>query len=325
MQRRNFIGGAIATGLAPLPFASFAADPYPNRAVRLIVGWSAGGATDTMSRIVGEDLGKELGQVVVVDNRPGAAGTLAMEQLRHVTPDGYTLMAVEGSAVTISPHIYKTIKYDVFKDYQYIGQIAKIPLLLVVNGNLPVNSLAQFIEHVKANPDKVRYASAGVGSPLHLPMELFQRRTGVSMLHVPYKGSAPAVQDLLTGQVDAMIVDVSTINPHVKGGKIRPLAMATDTRNAQMPDVPTFKELGVPDFDVVSWVALVAPRGLDPQIVQRISAALRTSMAKPAVQDRLRTMGLDPNYTDAATMERIVRNEREQWGKIIADKNIKAE
>ncbi|MGE4336048.1 MAG: Bug family tripartite tricarboxylate transporter substrate binding protein [Pigmentiphaga sp.] len=298
---------------------------YPARPIHCQIGFPAGGATDSMMRIVGEVLSASLGQPVIVENRTGAAGTIATGRVARAKPDGYTLGGIEASALTISPALYDSLTYVPEQDFVFIGGVARIPCLLVVHPSLKVDDVHEFIELARSEPALIRYGSGGVGSPLHLPMELLQLRTGIVMQHIPYAGSAPALVDLVAGRIEAALLDVSTVHQYVQSGQIVALGMATAHRNVRLPDLPTFGEQGIDDFEVDPWVGLVAPAGISGEIQALLEKSLMASVGDPALAKRLTEAGFNAFQADGGELQRIMLADKARWERVIRERKISIE
>jgi tripartite-type tricarboxylate transporter receptor subunit TctC len=268
-----------------------AADDYPSRPVTLIAPWPAGGAVDTLCRIFAARLTDRLGKTVVVDNRPGAGSVLGVAATARAAPDGYTLVMAGSAALATKVTIYRKLPYDPSKDFAPLALITRIPFVLVVNPSLPVNSVTDLIKLAKNEPGRLSYASGGPGSPHHLFTELFKSMTGTEMLHVPYKGSAPALNDVVAGQVPLMFGDVVASLPLVSAGKVRALGVSSTTRIPSVPDIPTIAESGVSGYEGVGWVMIVAPAHTPGAVVERLYAELKSIAALPEVQEQMIALG----------------------------------
>lgn len=314
---------AIALGLAS---ALALAQDYPTRPVQIIVPFSAGGAVDAVGRLMAQKLTERLGKPVVVDNRPGASGNIGAQAVARANPDGYTLLmaAVTNYAINI-PLAATPVGYSLEKDFVPVAIVGNVPLMLVVNPAVPATTLAQFVALAKASPGKYTYASSGNGSTEHLAGALFMKLAGVDMLHVPYKGGAPAVADVMGGQVTAMVATTPNVLPNVKGGRLRALAIAMPARNAQAPDVPTAAEAGLPGFEVASVYAILAPTGTPPAIVARLASDLQAILQMPDTLEKLQQIGIEASYASSADATRRIQGEFAKWSKVIQDANIKIE
>jgi tripartite-type tricarboxylate transporter receptor subunit TctC len=312
--------GALCAATLLLP--SVAAAEYPERPIRLIIPFAAGGATDILGRSVADFLGKEFKQSVIVENKPGANTSVAADLVAHSAPDGYTLLIAAASTLVLNPLLYKkpTIDPTAFRP---LSIMVEVPLIMVVNKSVPAQSVAEFAAYAKANPGKVNYASSGAGGPLHLAGELFNISAGVNMTHVPYRGSAPALTDLISGQVQVMFDPVSSSLEHVRGGSLRALAVTAAERASVLPDVPTVAESGFADFRATAWYGLVAPKGLPDDIAQRLVAACDKALADPAFRKPLENLGyvvMRPGGEPA--FARFIQQEHDRWSKVIKSQNI---
>ncbi len=297
---------------------------WPQRPVRLVVGYAAGGATDVIARLVAVKLGERLGQPVVVDNRAGANSNVGAELVAKSPPDGYTLY-VFTIANTINASLYGKLGYDPQKDFEPIGLIAKIPNILVVNNNLPIKSVADYIRFAKESKDGITFASSGSGSSIHLSGEMFKMQTKLNMLHVPYKGSAPAVTDLLGGQVQSMFDNTPSALPHVQGGRLRAIAITSAQRSPLLPDVPTVAESGFPGFDVQSWFGLAAPAGTPKPIVERLNTELVKVLNAPDVRQRFQELAATPEPGTPEQMRSFATAEIQRWREVVKASGAKAE
>lgn len=312
--------------LAALSLAATAASAqsWPTQPVRWIVPYPAGGGADVVARTVASGIEKPLGQTIVVENRPGAATIIGATAISQAEPSGYVIGTADSGTLAYNPTLYAKLAYDPSK-FTYIGGIAKFPLLLAVNVNSPYKTVDDVIQAAKKEPGKLTAASAGAGSPHHLALELFKQRTGANLLHVPYKGAAPAIQDLLGGQVDVMFIDLAAGLPNVKAGKLRVLAAATPERVAVLPDTPTMAEQGVSDFTAYAWQGLVAPGGLPEPVVKKLSAELDAALKSPAVSQKMLDMGVIPMPLSAQEFKAYADKERTAWAEVIKKANIKLE
>ena len=318
---------ASVAALAALAFTApgWAAKPYPERPVTLVVGYAAGGATDIVARLVAKALTDQLGQTIVVENKTGANSNIGAEIVSRAAPDGYTLY-VGSIANTINRTLYSKLNYDFIKDFKPIGLLATIPNILVVNPKLPVKTVPEYLAYAKANPGKLTCASSGSGSSIHLSCELFKMQTGTDILHVPYRGSGPAVADLLGGQVDSMFDNLPSSLPHVQAGKLRAIGVTSPRRLPAVPEVPTLAESGLPGFDVESWFGLMAPAGTPQPVIERLNQALNKALADPALVASYKQSGFyapqPPNTPD--TFARKIASEIDKWGAVVKRADIKA-
>lgn len=318
--RRRLFGCALALSLAALAIgispSLHAQQPWPAKPVRLVVGYAAGGATDVLARLVALKVGEELGKPVVVENRAGANSNVGAEVVAKAEPDGYTLY-VYTIANTINASLYDKLGYDPAKDFEPVGMIAKIPNVLVVNPSLPVKSVADYLRFARESPSGITFASSGSGSSIHLSGEIFRMRSGINMLHVPYRGSAPAVTDLLGGQVQSMFDNTPSAMPHVKAGRLRAIAVTSPQRLPLLPDVPTVAESGYPGFDVQSWFAIAAPAGTPRPVVDRLNAALNKALAAPDVRQRMQDLAANPQPGTPEQMRSFMTSELKRWHDVV--------
>ena len=322
LSRRHTLTLAVAGALAP---ALARAQTWPSKPIRLVVPFAAGaGILDIMGRLMAQHLSTVLGQQVVVDNKPGAGGNLGADIVAKSPPDGYTLM-VGNQAIYVSPFLYAKLGFDPLTDFVPVTQINSAPLMLVVHPSVPANSAAEFIAYAKANAGKVNYGSGGVGSTPFLATELLKSQAKFDATHVPYRGGAPALADLVAGQLTFMIENVPGTLPLVKDGKLRALAITSRKRSPLAPDVPTFDEGAVPGYEVIGWNGIFAPKGTPPEIVSRLNGELVKILRLPEVKERMAALGADPVGGTQAEFAAFTRAEHARWGKIIQDKGIKPE
>ena len=306
-----------------LPFAVAAQAPeWPSRPVRFIVPYPPGGPTDIMGRIVAQAVQGPLGQPFVVENRAGANGLIGSEQAARAAPDGTTFL-VNASAHVIVPHLTPNMPIDVLADFVPVTNIAAVPLWLVVNPALPVRSVAEFIAYARANPGRISYASSSSGGATHLAGELFKQMTGTDMVHVPYRGSGPAVQDLIAGNVQAMFDSVPSSAASARDGRLRALAVTTKNRIAPFPDLPTIAEAGVPGYEISTWYGIWAPVRTPPAIINRLQQAVAAAARNPETRARFDALGAEPVADSPEDYARFVRAEYDRWGKLVRDARIK--
>lgn len=315
-----FVALAPLLGMAP----AWADSSYPSKPIRFVVGYAAGGSTDVVARLVANRMGTELGQSVLVENRSGANSNLGAEAVARAPADGYTVYLFT-IANTINASLYNKLSYDPVKDFEPVGLIAKIPNLLVVNPSLPVKSVQEYVKFAKQAPNGLTFASSGSGSSIHLSGEMFKMKTGLNMLHVPYKGSAPAVTDLLGGQVESMFDNAPSAMPHVKAGKLRAIAITSRERSSLLPDVPTIAESGFPGFEVQSWFGLAVPAGTPKDVVAKLNAALNKSLAAPEIKQRLGDMLATPAPGSSEDMRQFVGSQMKSWSEVVKASGAKAE
>jgi len=294
------------------------AQPYPNRPVKIIVPFGPGGFTDVAARILQKELAPVLGQAVIIENRPGAGSTIGTDAVAKAAPDGYTL-AMVSTAHVISPHVYKQIPYDAIKDFTPVMRLAEGPYVLAVHPSLPVKSVAELIALAKAKPGVIDYASSGNGSSQHLVGALFCSMAGVNLNHVPYKGSNQAMNDVLGGQVKVTFAGVPNVLPNVSNGKLRALAVTTSTRYAEMPDVPTIAESGVPGYDATIWLGLLAPAGTPHEIVQKLNADITRVLSTPDAKKLMASAGVDVAPSTPEQFGQLMQSELDRWGKVVRE------
>jgi tripartite-type tricarboxylate transporter receptor subunit TctC len=316
MLRRVLSCFAVAACLlAALP-AIRAAD-YPTRPLTLVVAFTPGGASDVLSRILARKLEQILGQPIVIDNRPGAGGNVAAEAVAHSAPDGYTLFTGNNAILATNAALYKKINFDPVADFAPIGLIGSQANILVVNPALPVRSMGELIALAKANPGTLNFASSGHGLAAHLAGELFKAEAKVDIIHVPYKGAAPALQDVIAGHVQMMFATASSVVPHIQDGKLRALAVATLKRTAVFPDIPTIDELGMKNFDATTWHGLVTRAGAPPEVVATLNRALVATLEDPAVKKSLGDLGVDIIGGSPEAFAAYIKSEIPKWTAII--------
>jgi tripartite-type tricarboxylate transporter receptor subunit TctC len=298
---------------------------WPNRPVRFVVPYAAGaGINDIMARLVGQHLGAGLGQPVVIENRAGAGGIAGTEVAAKAAPDGYTFLMTNVSLVT-SAYMYSKLPYDPQKDFVPVTLVATSPLMLVVNPSVPAESVQEFIALAKANPGKLTFGSGGVGSTPHLSVELFKSAAGFDAVHVPYKGGAPALNDLIAGQISFMIENMPGTMPFVKAGKLRALAVTSAERSPLEPALPTMAESGVPGYEVVGWQGLFAVAGTPPEIVRRMQGEVAKALQLPEMRERLAALGAEPVGSTPQEFGAYFRAENGRWGRVIREKGIRSE
>ena len=310
--------------MAMVVSAPLMAQDYPHKPIKLIIPYPPGGATDVIGRIVALKMSEALGQQLIVDNRAGATGSIGAAAVAVAPADGYTLLLGALTSHSINAALQPTLSFDLAKDFVPVGVIGQVPLVFVVNPKMPVKTLKELMAYTKANPG-VSFASSGNGSPQHMAGELFKSMTRLDMLHVPYKGSGPAMNDLIGGQVQSMIETMPASLQHIKVGSLRALAIAMPTRSSNLPDVPTAAEAGLPDFIVTSMFGLMAPAKTPPAIVTKLTAALEKVLASPDTQMRMDAQGVITGYLNPADSAKRIRVEIDKWTKVAKDANIKLE
>jgi tripartite-type tricarboxylate transporter receptor subunit TctC len=298
------------------------AQTYPDRPIVLVVPNPPGGLVDTSARLLSEPLTRVIGQPVVVDNRPGASGNTAYQYVAKAKPDGYTLLISYSGYHVGNPALMDKLPWDPIKDYSPIALLTVSTNVIAVHPSVPVNNLKEFIAYAKANPGRLNYASQGNGSVSHIGTEMFKQITGVDMVHVPYKGSGPAIQDVLAGQVQVFISTPPSVMQHVQSGKLKGLAVTGKNRHPGMPNVPTTAEAGLPAFQLESWVALFAPAGTPAPVVAKLTESVKKSLALPEVKERADAAGVELRYQNPAQTEALVKKELPHWSKVIKSANI---
>ena len=323
LQRRTFFHLAAAGALAPsLPRTASAID-YPTRPVRVIVTFPPGGAADISGRLIGQWLSDRLGQPFVIENRPGGGTNIGTETVATAPPDGYTLLVANASNA-INATLYHKLNFNFIRDLVPVAGLVRAPHVLFVTPSFPAKTVAELIAYAKANPGKVNYASAGTGTANHIAAEMFKMMTGVDMVHVPYKGGAPSIIDLLSGQVQVMFADVLTMAAQMKDGKIRSLAIATNVHLRTLPDTPTVAAT-VPGFDTSSWWGVCAPRGTPDEIVKKLNAEIDAGLADPKLKQRFAEMGVLILGGSPEAFGKMIADETEKWGKAVKFANVRAD
>ena len=297
---------------------SASAQGFPNKPVKIIVPFGPGGFTDVAARILQKELAPVLGQAVIIENRPGAGSTIGTDAVAKAAPDGYTL-AMISTAHVISPHVYKSIPYDAIKDFTPVMRLAEGPYVLAVHPSLPVKNVADLIALAKAKPGVIDFASSGNGSSQHLVGALFCSMAGVQLNHVPYKGSNQAMNDVIGGQVKVTFAGVPNVLPNVASGKLKALAVTTSTRYAEMPDVPTIAEAGVPGYDATIWLGLIAPRNTPHEIVQKLNADITRILSTPEAKKLMASAGVDVATSTPEQFGQLLQSEMDRWGKVVRE------
>jgi len=313
---------ALCLAAAPLAFAQAT---YPTKPVRLVVPFPAGGTTDILARAAAQRMSEAWGQQVIVDNRPGAGGNIGAELVAKAPPDGYTLLMGTVGTHAINASLYSKLPYDHVKDFSPAILVAGVPNVLVVNPSLPVNSVQEVIAYAKANPGKLNFASSGSGTSIHLSGELFKTLTGVQMTHVPYKGSAPALTDLMGGQVQLMFDNLPSSLAFIKAGKLRALAVTSTARAAALPDVPTMVEAGVPGFEASSWFGILAPAGTPRDVIMRINGEVAKWLATPEAREKLSGQGAIAAGGAPEDFARHIASETSKWARVVKESGAKVD
>jgi tripartite-type tricarboxylate transporter receptor subunit TctC len=304
---------------------AFGQATYPDKPIRWVVGYPAGGGSDFLARAVGAQLSEQLHEPVIIDNRAGAAGMIAADVVAHAPADGYTIFSADNGILIYNPVLYKKVNYSPDKDFAALGLMARVPLVLAAAPSAGLTSISSAIAAMKAQPGRWNYASPGTGSPHHLAMELFKQSAGVFATHIPYRGAAPAMQDVMGGQVALMVVDTSTALQHLKTGRLVPLVAFSGKRLAQLPDVPTAKELGYQDAEAYAWQGLMMPASTPPAIRDRIMKEMQAAVAQPAVRKKLLENGWEPNPSDGQLMSAYMATESSKWHALIRARGITAQ
>ncbi len=314
-SRRSLILAAVS-----LPLAAMA---FPDKSIEWVVPYPAGGGSDVVARTLAEPMGKALGQTIVINNKPGAATNIGADYVAKGKADGYLMLTADTATLAANPFLYSKLSYNVEKDFAPVGLMARFPMLLVVNTAVPVKNLAEFTAWAKQQPQPPAYATPGSGSPHHLATELFRERAGLKFTHVPYRGAAPAVQDVIGGQVPFMFADSASAYPHILSGKLRAIGVASPKRVAGFDTVPTLQEQGIKDFEAYAWQGLVVPAGTPPQAIATLNKALVSALQSTAVKARFQTLGLEAIPSSPQEMAAYAKSEREKWGKVIRANDIR--
>ena len=298
-------------------FATGAAAQYPDKPIKLIVPQAAGSATDTVARILGAELAKEVGQQIIIDNRPGGALTLGVDLTAKADPDGYTICMGPIGALAINRHMVAKLPYDIERDLQPVALVTRGHLLLAVSPTLPFQSVQEIIDYAKQNPGKLLNASSSNGSPGHVGGELFKYMSGTDIVHVPYRGGAAAINDLIAGRVHLMFESLNSIAPHAKSGTVRPLAVSGARRSPGFPDLPTVAEAGVPGYAAPTWSGVIAPAGVPRPIIERLNAAINRAIASQIFRDRFASIGDEPAGGSPEDFAEVIRSDSAKWGDVI--------
>ena len=323
VMKRLLPQAALLACAASICISAFAQDTYPSKPVRIIVPFPAGGVADLVPRIAADKLTKRWGQPVLVENKAGAAGNIGMAEVARSAPDGYTLGLAPTGNLTVNPTLFPNLGFDTRRDLAPVTLLAQSPNVLVVHPSVPAKNFRELVAYAKANPGKLNFASPGEGSGAHLAGELLNQEAGIRTVHVPYKGIAPAVNDLLGGQVQMMFAGISSVIQHVKAGKLVAIAIASPKRSPQLPDVPTVAESGLPGFDVTSWYGIVVRAGTPAAIVEKLRRDMAEAINAPDVQDRLAGLGLEPVGDTPAEFAAVIDAETKKWVAIVQRAGIK--
>ncbi|CAN7207088.1 MULTISPECIES: Bug family tripartite tricarboxylate transporter substrate binding protein [unclassified Variovorax] len=322
MDRRTLLTTlAASAAAAAAPWAR--AQNYPEQLVKWVVPYPAGGGTDVIARTLAEAMRQTLGQQIVIDNRPGASTNIGADLVAKAKPDGYTIMSADNAVLAFNEYLFSKLPFSPEKDFSYIGAIGRFPLALVVHPDFPAKDFKAFLAYVRANPGKVNYASPGNGSPHHLAMEMFKNRTGTFITHIPYRGAAPAMADVMGGQVPCMFLDLASGLPIMQGNKVRVLAIGSGARSKLLPEVPTLAEVGVPNSEVFAFQGILGPAGLPAPVVAKLNADLNRAFGVPAVQKRFSDFGMEAMPGTPQQFAALSRAESKRWGPIIKSAGIK--
>ena len=305
-----------------LAASSAMAQTYPSKPIRWLVPYPAGGGSDFLARTIGQQLSTQVGQPVIVDNKPGANTAVAAAETARAAPDGYTMLSADNGTMVFNPVLYKSLSYSPTKDLAPVTLMGRFPMILVVNPESGITDAKAFIEKAKASAEGLNYASAGAGSPHHLAMELLKVETGLRLVHVPYRGAAPALTDVASGQVPAMMVDLAAGAGFIKGGKVKPLAVANAVRLPQLPDVPTFAELGYKNVEAAALVGLVVPAATPADTVTALNKQIVSAIREPGVNKKLQDFGVEPVGSTPAEFADLLKSETTRWQKLIRDLGI---
>ncbi len=326
MGLTSWVRGGMGLACAMAMGAALAQASWPERPVRVVVPFPASGATDLIARVVTQRVAQDLGQQLVVDNKPGAGGTIGSAEVAKAAPDGYTVLFTTSSTHAISPHLMPRLSYDASKDFTPVAHVADAPSVLLVTPSLPVKSVAELIAYAKAHPGKLNYATSGNGTIVHLNSAAFSAQAGIDMTHVPYKGTALSIPDLVTGQVHVLFDSLPTGMPHVASGKVRALGVTSEKRSALAPELPTLAESGLPGFASVTWFGVYLPANAAPALVERIHQAFTKAVQSPEVKASLAKLGVDPAEPGTpAKFATMVNKDSARWGAVIRQRNIKVE
>jgi tripartite-type tricarboxylate transporter receptor subunit TctC len=323
ISRRSAIGLIAFAVTAAAPIGSAMAQDYPTRPVKWVVGYPPGGATDIIARLIGQRLQEKLGQPFVIENKPGAGNNIATESVINATPDGYTLLLVN-PANYINTSLYQNLKFNVPRDIAPVASFNRVPNVMTVNKDVPANTVAEFIAYVKANPGKVNLASSGNGTSVHLSGEMFMAMTGAKMTHVPYRGAAPALTDLIGGQVQVIFDNMPSVLQHIKGGTLRALAVTSTQRSPQLPDTPTVADT-VPGYEASALFGMGAPKDTPKEIIAKLNAEVNAILAEPAIKARLIELGGEPLIQTPEQFGKDIVAETEKWKKVVEGAGLKVE
>jgi tripartite-type tricarboxylate transporter receptor subunit TctC len=322
--RLREIAGLALAGMAPGVVAQTPATGFPTREIRFIVPFPPGGGNDILARMLGPAMAERLGKPVVIDNRPGAGGNVGTDQAARAPADGYTIV-IASNQVTINPGLGQKLPFDIERNFAPIALVASVPMLLVVHPSVPATNVAELIALARAQPSKLNHATPGNGTPQHLAFELLNKLAKIEVTHVPYKGTGPAVADLLGGQVQAAFATLASVAQHVRAGKLRAIAVAPAQRSPLMPDVPTVAESGVPGYDVPLWYSILAPAGTPAEAIDRLAGELQRIVDSAQTRERMVSQGFQPGFVGPAALQKIIRDDVRRWQAIGRDTGIRIE
>lgn len=329
LSRRQFHQTALAAaaaGLAPAWAQAQDVASYPNKPIRMIVPFTPGGSTDILGRTIGQLLSQTWGQSVVIENVPGAGGSIGADKVAKASPDGYTLMMGHIGTLAVTPSLYPKLPYDPIKAFQAVAWVARVPNVLVVHPSVPVKTMKELVAYAKANPGKINYGSGGNGSAAHIATEYLKLQTGTQMQHVPYKGTAPAVTDLVAGQIQLMFTGVPAVISQVKAGQLRALAVSSPRRVKAVPDLPTVAEaLGIKDFEADQWYGIVAPAGTPAALVAKLNKQINDLLASPEISTKLASEGAEPTPNPPEVFAKLIETEIARWRTVIQAGGVKVE
>jgi tripartite-type tricarboxylate transporter receptor subunit TctC len=298
---------------------------YPSKPIRFIAPFPPGGATDTLCRLLAQKLSDGLGQPITVDNRPGASGNIGHELAMKTAPDGYTLLLTNSSTLTTNPHLFKHLPFDPLADFMPISLVATAGQVLVVHPSVPASSVAELIALARTRPGQLNFGSGGKGIQSHISGEMFRSMTGVNIVHVPYKGTVQAVADLVAGQVQLVFADMVPAMPHIRSGRLKPLAVTIEQRSPALPDVPTMIEAGVPGYNATIWWAVALPKGAPAELIQRLNAELGRIIALPDVQERYASLGMTPAHSTPQQVTELIRSDTQKFGPVLKAAGVEPE
>jgi tripartite-type tricarboxylate transporter receptor subunit TctC len=321
----RIIRAALIAGMAMLlaPVPALRAQDFPTRPVRIVIAFPPGGPTDFVGRLIADKMSASLGQRVYIENRPGAAGTVGADNIAKADPDGYSLFLTTSGAVAIAPHIMPSVPYDPLRDFAPVALVTKVAEALIVTPKLGIKTVKELVALAKAKPGTVTFASTGIGSPPHLAQEMLDVAAGVQFLHVPYRGAAPALTDLLAGQVQVVALDVPVVISQIQAGTVLPIGLAADKRDAILPDVPTLAEQGYPNTDASNWYALLAPAKTPPAVIAKLNSAVNAALDDPQIREKLIKSGASPIGGTPQALGTFLKSEYEKWGRVVRERGIK--